>query len=56
METIVLLHGFPESKDSWREVTPLLEAGGYRVLAPNQRGYASDARPRARVGSTRCRS
>jgi pimeloyl-ACP methyl ester carboxylesterase len=47
-DTVILLHGFPESKESWREVTPLLEAAGYRVLAPNQRGYAPDARPRRR--------
>jgi pimeloyl-ACP methyl ester carboxylesterase len=44
-EAIVLLHGFPESKESWREVTPLLTAAGYRVLAPNQRGYSRGARP-----------
>jgi pimeloyl-ACP methyl ester carboxylesterase len=47
-DTVVLLHGFPESNESWREVAPVLEAAGYRVLAPNQRGYDAAARPRAR--------
>ncbi|MEY2419600.1 MAG: hypothetical protein QOG90_2280 [Actinomycetota bacterium] len=47
-ELIVLLHGFPESKASWREVTPLLTARGYRVVAPNQRGYSPGARPSRR--------
>lgn len=36
---IVLLHGFPELNVSWRHQIPELVAAGYRVLAPNQRGY-----------------
>ncbi|HVV35103.1 MAG TPA: alpha/beta fold hydrolase [Acidimicrobiales bacterium] len=47
-DTIILLHGFPESSASWRHVTPLLTGAGYRVLAPDQRGYAADARPTRR--------
>jgi pimeloyl-ACP methyl ester carboxylesterase len=44
---VLLLHGFPESAYSWRHQIPALTAAGYRVLAPNQRGYAgSDAPPR----------
>ncbi|MFC5801876.1 alpha/beta fold hydrolase [Streptomyces formicae] len=41
---ILLLHGFPECWYSWRhQFAPLAEAG-YRVVAPDQRGYArSDA-------------
>ncbi len=41
---VVLLHGFPEIAYSWRhQIGPLVEAG-YRVLAPDQRGYGwSDA-------------
>lgn len=42
---IVLLHGYPENRTSWRAVTPLLTAAGYRVLAPDQRGYSPRARP-----------
>ncbi|WP_430333277.1 alpha/beta fold hydrolase [Rhodococcus sp. ACT016] len=43
---IVLLHGFPESAATWRPITPRLVAAGMRVIAPNQRGYSPDARPR----------
>ena len=42
---LVALHGFPESAASWGNVTPLLTAAGYRVIAPNQRGYSAGARP-----------
>ncbi|MEU6113438.1 alpha/beta hydrolase [Streptomyces sp. NPDC047117] len=42
---VVLLHGFPESWYSWRhQFGPLVEAG-YRVVAPDQRGYARSAQP-----------
>ena len=51
-DVVVLLHGFPESKESWNDVTPLLNAAGYRVLAPNQRGYSRGARPRGRSAYT----
>lgn len=44
-EVVVLLHGFPERASSWRHVTPLLHAQGYRTLAPDQRGYSPGARP-----------
>src|SRR3954453_4455622 len=47
-EVFVLLHGFPENRTSWPAVTPLLTAAGYRVLAPDQRGYSPGARPLAR--------
>ena len=36
---VVLLHGFPELAYSWRKVMPALAAAGFRVLAPDQRGY-----------------
>jgi len=36
---VLLLHGFPELAYSWRKVIPALAAAGYRVLAPDQRGY-----------------
>ena len=35
----LLLHGFPELAYSWRHVMPSLAEAGYRVLAPEQRGY-----------------
>ncbi|MFV0278576.1 MAG: alpha/beta fold hydrolase, partial [Parahaliea sp.] len=44
---VVLLHGFPESAHSWRhQVGPLVEAG-YRVVVPDQRGYAGSSVPAA---------
>jgi len=42
---VVLLHGFPQTKSSWHEVTPALTQFGYRVLAFDQRGYSPGARP-----------
>ena len=36
---VLLLHGFPELAFSWRKVMPALAAGGYHVIAPDQRGY-----------------
>ena len=36
---VVLAHGFPELAYSWRHQMPELAAAGYRVLAPDQRGY-----------------
>ncbi|MFC9680162.1 alpha/beta fold hydrolase [Streptomyces sp. NPDC056948] len=42
---VVLLHGFPESWHSWRhQFGPLAEAG-FRVVAPDQRGYGGSDRP-----------
>ena len=42
---VVLLHGFPEFWYSWRaQIDPLVEAG-YRVVAPDQRGYNRSDKP-----------
>jgi pimeloyl-ACP methyl ester carboxylesterase len=43
----LLLHGFPEHAISWRHQIPLLVSLGYRVWAPNQRGYGNSSRPPA---------
>ncbi len=45
---MLLLHGFPQDRTSWRQVTPRLHAAGLRTLAPDQRGYSPGARPRPR--------
>jgi pimeloyl-ACP methyl ester carboxylesterase len=42
---VLLLHGFPESRHSWREALPELAKAGYRAVAPDQRGYSPGARP-----------
>ena len=45
---VVLLHGFPETSASWKDVMPRLAGSGYRVVVPDQRGYSPRARPRGR--------
>lgn len=41
---VVLLHGFPDTHATWRKQVPALVNAGYRVIAPDLRGYgASDA-------------
>ncbi|MBW8816581.1 MAG: alpha/beta hydrolase [Caulobacterales bacterium] len=43
---VILLHGFPEFWFGWREhVGPLAEAG-FRVAAPDQRGYNLSGKPK----------
>ena len=44
-EAVLLLHGFPQSSWEWRAVWPALLEAGYRVVAPDQRGYSPAARP-----------
>ena len=44
---VVLAHGFPELSYSWRHQIPALAEAGYRVLAPDQRGYGRSTRPDA---------
>jgi epoxide hydrolase 4 len=39
------LHGFPELNFSWRYQMPLLAAKGWRVWAPNLRGYGASSKP-----------
>ena len=42
----LLLHGFPETSFSWRYQMPLLADMGYRVWAPNLRGYGRSSKPK----------
>ncbi|MEV6601135.1 alpha/beta fold hydrolase [Actinoplanes sp. NPDC051346] len=51
-QTCVLLHGFPEDRHCWAAVTPALAEAGYRVLAPDLRGYSAGARPASRRAYT----
>ena len=46
---VLLLHGFPETGEAYREILPVLAAEGYYAVAPDQRGYSPGARP-AEVG------
>jgi len=42
---VLLLHGFPEFWYSWRHQVPALAAAGFRVLAPDLRGYNLSDKP-----------
>lgn len=44
---VLLAHGFPELAWSWRHQLPALAEAGYRVVAPDQRGYGRSSRPDA---------
>jgi pimeloyl-ACP methyl ester carboxylesterase len=45
---VVLLHGFPDCIDVWRHQIPVLVDAGFRVIAPDLRGFGESSRP-ARV-------
>jgi pimeloyl-ACP methyl ester carboxylesterase len=49
---VVLLHGFPEFWYSWRFQIPALTQAGFRVVAPDMRGYNLSSKPKG-VGSYR---
>ena len=36
---VLLLHGFPDLAFGWRHLIPILADEGYRVVAPDQRGF-----------------
>src|SRR3954471_8006108 len=42
---VVLCHGFPELAFSWRHQIPVLAREGYRVIAPDMRGFGESSRP-----------
>jgi pimeloyl-ACP methyl ester carboxylesterase len=42
---VLLLHGFPEFWYAWREQMAPLAAAGFRVVAPDTRGYNLSSRP-----------
>jgi pimeloyl-ACP methyl ester carboxylesterase len=41
---VILLHGFPESHRTWRELEPRL-SGSFRLVMPDQRGFAGSDKP-----------
>jgi pimeloyl-ACP methyl ester carboxylesterase len=43
---VVLLHGFPEFSYSWRKQIEPLAAAGFRVVAPDLRGFNLSSKPR----------
>jgi pimeloyl-ACP methyl ester carboxylesterase len=36
---ILLLHGIPDARKMWRELTPFFVDEGYQVIAPDMRGF-----------------
>jgi pimeloyl-ACP methyl ester carboxylesterase len=47
-DVALFLHGFPESRHSWRYQLPLLAGLGWRAVAPDLRGYGASSRPKER--------
>ena len=43
--TVVLIHGFASSLDTWTTVMPVLEKAGYRVIAMDLKGFGWTDRP-----------
>jgi pimeloyl-ACP methyl ester carboxylesterase len=44
---VVMLHGFPDSADLWRHQLPALVRAGFRVVAPDMRGFGDSDRPQS---------
>lgn len=47
-EAVLLLHGFPDSHLVWRRQIPELLKAGYRVIAPDLRGFGQSDKPQAK--------
>ena len=44
-DAVILLHGFPETSRMYYDLIPVLVSEGFKVVAPDQRGYSPGARP-----------
>lgn len=44
-DPVLMLHGFPQSRHTWRGQAKVLAERGFRCIAPDQRGYSPGARP-----------
>ena len=42
---ILLLHGFPDSKEMWQAITPFFTKNDYQVIAPDMRGFGASPMP-----------
>jgi len=42
---VVMIHGWPETRHSWRHQVPALAAAGYRAIALDCRGYGGSSKP-----------
>lgn len=45
-EPVILLHGWPETSHMWTTMMEKLSAEGYYCIAPDQRGFSPNARPK----------
>lgn len=50
-DPVLLMHGWPDTSNVWRNQMPALVDAGYRVLAVDQRGFGRSDRP-AEVGGS----
>ena len=44
-DVVLMIHGFPDSARLWRHQIPVLVEAGYRVVAPDLRGFGRSDRP-----------
>ena len=42
---VLLLHGFPDSHELWRNQIPALNAAGFQTIAPDLRGFGDSDKP-----------
>ncbi len=51
-ETVILLHGFPETSHMWTPLMKDLVKESFYCIAPNQRGYSRGAKPKGKKNYT----
>ena len=44
-DPVLLLHGWPDDADLWRNQVPALTSNGFRVITPDLRGFGRSGRP-----------
>lgn len=44
-EVVLMLHGFPDSRHLWRYQIPALLNAGFRVIAPDLKGFGEAPKP-----------
>lgn len=44
--SVLLLHGFPDTSYLWRHQIPVLRDAGFRVIAPDLRGFGDSGKPK----------
>jgi pimeloyl-ACP methyl ester carboxylesterase len=44
-DPVILLHGFPDTRNLWRHQVSALESAGFQVITPDMRGYGRSDKP-----------